>query len=218
MSPTSTSRLRWVGRCSTNWSVTARGRCLRPRCRPRSPPTLTPTQVRSTGTVCGWWSATATTRSGQWLGSTAGLSAATITRLTGQWQDDAAAFGKQSLTGTDYVYCWVDGIHLKVRLAQDKVCLLVMIGVRADGTKELVAVSDGFRESSESWADLLRDCKRRGMRLAQGSCRRGARHPCRHAEAPVAGWPVSGPPRPGAKPAPDARIDAGTGRRVRDVR
>jgi transposase-like protein len=61
------------------------------------------------------------------------------------------------------VYVWVDGIHLKVRLEQDKVCLLVMIGVRADGTKELVALSDGFRESRESWADLLRDCKRRGM-------------------------------------------------------
>ena len=59
---------------------------------------------------------------------------------------------------------WVDGIHLKVRLEQDKVCLLVMIGVRADGTKELIALADGFRESSESWADLLRDCKRRGMR------------------------------------------------------
>jgi Transposase, Mutator family len=57
----------------------------------------------------------------------------------------------------------VDGIHLKVRLEQDKVCLLVMLGVRADGTKELIALTDGFRESSESWADLLRDCKRRGM-------------------------------------------------------
>jgi Transposase and inactivated derivatives len=100
----------------------------------------------------------------QFLGSTAGLSAATVTRLTAQWQDDADAFGKRSLKGTDYVYCWVDGIHLKVRLEQDKVCLLVMIGVRADGKKELIAVSDGFRESSESWADLLRDCRRRGMR------------------------------------------------------
>jgi len=100
----------------------------------------------------------------QFLGSAAGLSAATITRLTAQWQDEAAAFNKRSLKGTDYVYCWVDGIHLKVRLEQDKVCLLVMIGVRADGKKELIAVSDGFRESSESWADLLRDCKRRGMR------------------------------------------------------
>ena len=61
------------------------------------------------------------------------------------------------------MYVWVDGIHLKVRLEQDKVCLLVMIGVRADGRKELVALADGFRESTESWADLLRDCKRRGM-------------------------------------------------------
>ena len=59
--------------------------------------------------------------------------------------------------------CWVDGIHLKVRLEADKVCLLVMIGVRADGRKELVALADGFRESAESWADLLRDCRRRGM-------------------------------------------------------
>jgi putative transposase len=65
--------------------------------------------------------------------------------------------------GSDYVYCWVDGIHLKVRLEQDKVCLLVVIGVRADGRKELVALADGFRESAESWADLLRDAKRRGM-------------------------------------------------------
>jgi putative transposase len=64
----------------------------------------------------------------------------------------------------DYVYLWVDGIHLKVRLEQDKVCLLVMIGVRADGRKELIALADGHRESTESWADLLRNCKRRGMR------------------------------------------------------
>ena len=99
----------------------------------------------------------------QFLGSTAGLSAATITRLTAQWQDDAEAFNNRSLTDTDYVYVWVDGIHLKVRLEQDKVCLLVMIGVRADGTKELVALADGFRESTESWADLLRSCRRRGM-------------------------------------------------------
>ncbi len=100
----------------------------------------------------------------QFLGSGAGLSAAAITRLTSQWQDDATAFGERSLAEVDYVYVWVDGIHLKVRLEQDKVCLLVMIGVRADGRKELIALSDGFRESTESWADLLRSCKRRGMR------------------------------------------------------
>src|SRR3954451_6533268 len=100
----------------------------------------------------------------QFLGSGAGLSAATITRLTAQWQDEARGFGNRPLTGTDYVYVWVDGIHLKVRLEQEKVCLLVMIGVRADGTKELIALDDGHRESTESWADLLRSCKRRGMR------------------------------------------------------
>jgi len=99
----------------------------------------------------------------QFCGSAAGLSAPTITRLTRQWQDEAKAFGERSLAGVDYVYLWVDGIHLKVRLEADKVCLLVMIGVRADGTKELVALADGYRESAESWADLLRDCKRRGM-------------------------------------------------------
>lgn len=98
------------------------------------------------------------------FGSAAGLSAATVTRLTAQWQDEARAFGSRSLADVDYVYLWVDGIHVKVRLEQDKICLLVMIGVRADGTKELVALADGFRESADSWADLLRDCKRRGMR------------------------------------------------------
>ena len=87
----------------------------------------------------------------QFLGSDQGLSAATITRLAGQWQDEARAFNARSLAGSDYVYCWVDGIHLKVRLKKDKVCLLVIIGVRSDGRKELVALADGFRESSESW-------------------------------------------------------------------
>lgn len=99
----------------------------------------------------------------QFLGSGAGLSATTITRLTAQWQDEANAFGDRDLSGTDYVYLWVDGIHLKVRLEQEKLCLLVMIGVRADGRKELVALADGYRESTESWADLLRSCRRRGM-------------------------------------------------------
>jgi transposase-like protein len=100
----------------------------------------------------------------QFLGSGAGLSASSVVRLTQAWQGEAAAFNARPLADVDYVYCWVDGIHVKVRLEQDKVCLLVMIGVRADGTKELVALADGFRESSESWADLLRSAKRRGMR------------------------------------------------------
>jgi transposase-like protein len=98
----------------------------------------------------------------EFLGTSHGLSAATITRLTRDWQDEAAAFNQRSLADADYVYVWVDGIHLKV-LAQDRVCLLVMIGVRADGTKELIALDDGHRESTKSWADLLRSAKRRGM-------------------------------------------------------
>lgn len=99
----------------------------------------------------------------QFLGSGAGLSAASITRLTTQWQDAATAFQERDLSDVDYVYLWVDGLHLKVRLEQEKLCLLVMIGVRGDGRKELVAITDGYRESTESWADLLRGCRRRGM-------------------------------------------------------
>jgi transposase-like protein len=98
------------------------------------------------------------------LGTDAGLSAATITRLTVQWQDEAHVFGNRDLSDVDYVYVWADGIHVNIRLDEEKLCLLVIIGVRVDGTKELVALSDGHRESAGSWADLLRDCKRRGMR------------------------------------------------------
>jgi transposase-like protein len=100
----------------------------------------------------------------QFLGSAAGLSAAAITRLTAQWTEDYHAFCKRDLSQVDYVYVWADGIHVNVRLEQDKLCLLVIVGVRADGSKELVALADGYRESTGSWADLLRDCARRGMR------------------------------------------------------
>jgi transposase-like protein len=100
----------------------------------------------------------------QFLGSAAGLSASTVTKLTATWQDEQRAFSGRDLSGVDYVYVWVDGIHVNIRLEEARLCLLVVIGVRADGTKELVALADGYRESGESWADLLRDCKRRGMR------------------------------------------------------
>jgi transposase-like protein len=101
---------------------------------------------------------------GQFLGSTAGLSAPVITKLTETWKVEAHAFSQRDLSGVDYVYLWADGIHVNIRLEEHKLCLLVMIGVRADGRKELVALSDGYRESVESWADLLRDAARRGMR------------------------------------------------------
>ena len=101
---------------------------------------------------------------GQFLGSSAGLSSSVITKLTETWRAEQRAFAARDLSDVDYVYLWVDGVHVNIRLEEHKLCLLVLIGVRADGRKELVALADGYRESTESWADLLRDCARRGMR------------------------------------------------------
>ncbi len=100
----------------------------------------------------------------QFVGACTGLSAPVITKLTQTWQAEASAFMTRDLFGVHYVYLWVDGIHLGIRLGEGKLWLLVMIGVRADGCVELIGHADGCRESAESWADLLRDCARRGMR------------------------------------------------------
>jgi putative transposase len=94
----------------------------------------------------------------------AGLSATNIARLTNEWEIEYRAFQQRSLADRDYVYVWVDGVHFNVRLEDDRLCTLVMIGVRPDGTKELITVEDGYRESAESWKTVLRDLKRRGMR------------------------------------------------------
>jgi transposase-like protein len=82
---------------------------------------------------------------GRFLGSSAGLSASAITRLTEQWKAEQPAFAERDLSEVDYVYLWADGIHVNVRLEEHKLCRLVMIGVRADGRKELVALADGYR-------------------------------------------------------------------------
>jgi transposase-like protein len=100
----------------------------------------------------------------EFFGSAAGLSSSVITRLTRQWQAERDAFMRRDLSGVDYVYVWVDGIHFNIRLEQERLCTLVVVGVRVDGTKELVALADGYRESTDSWADLLRDLRSRGMR------------------------------------------------------
>src|SRR5215212_6716080 len=97
------------------------------------------------------------------FGSAAGLSAAAIDRLLVAWQADYQTFSCRDLADRDFVYCWADGVHFRVRLEQARLCCLVIVGVRADGTKELVALVDGERESTDSWAELLRDCRRRGM-------------------------------------------------------
>ena len=101
----------------------------------------------------------------EFFGTEAGLSAAAITRLTASWEAEQKAFAHRGLHDRDYVYVWADGIHVKVRLGEDrKLCLLVIVGVRADGTKELVACTDGYRESTLSWSGVLNDLKARGMR------------------------------------------------------
>lgn len=93
----------------------------------------------------------------------AGLSSTNIARLTEAWSEEYKQFRFRSLKTRDYVYIWADGVHFNVRLEDDRLCTLVIIGVRPDGSKELVAVEDGYRESAESWREVLRDLKRRGM-------------------------------------------------------
>ncbi|MCP4006368.1 MAG: IS256 family transposase, partial [bacterium] len=94
-----------------------------------------------------------------------GLSPASITRLTAEWQADYDAFRKRDLSAQEFIYVWVDGVHFRVRLEEDRLCTLVVLGVRRDGTKELLAVDDGYRESSESWSSVLRDLSARGLRM-----------------------------------------------------
>ncbi len=102
---------------------------------------------------------------GEFFGSPSGLSASTVTRPAEAWQGERESFMGRDLSDRDYVYVWVDGIHTPVRLGGDgRLCSLVVVGARLDGTKELVAIEDGHRESEESWASLLRDLRKRGMR------------------------------------------------------
>ncbi|MEY9855060.1 putative transposase [Catenulispora sp. GAS73] len=100
----------------------------------------------------------------KFLGSTAGLSAAAVSRLTATWTEDHQAFQRRDLFGLDFVYVWADGVHLMVRLDEAKACVPVLVGVRADDSKELIALDSGYREPGESWASLLRGCALRGMR------------------------------------------------------
>ena len=98
------------------------------------------------------------------LGSeAAGFSATTITRLLNVWQEEYRAWRKRSLAGKEYVYIWADGVYFNIRLEEDRLACLVIVGVLPDGRKEVIALEDGYRESTESWASVLRDLKRRGM-------------------------------------------------------
>lgn len=99
----------------------------------------------------------------------AGLSANVVVRLKEQWCVEYEQWSKRDLSGRHYVYVWADGIHAKVRLEDDankKQCLLVLMGATVDGHKELIAVLDGYRESEQSWSELLLDLKQRGLTTA----------------------------------------------------
>lgn len=95
-----------------------------------------------------------------------GLSASTIARLKEVWADEHARWRKRDLSAKRYVYIWVDGIHLQARLEDQAQCILVIIGATPEGKKELIGFTDGTRESTQSWRDLLLDLKRRGLSMA----------------------------------------------------
>jgi putative transposase len=97
-----------------------------------------------------------------------GLSASTVVRLKASWEEEYQAWRKRSLAGQRYVYVWADGVYFNVRLGGDgespnRQCILVLIGATAEGKKELIAVQDGYRESEQSWSELLLDIKSRGL-------------------------------------------------------
>ena len=94
-----------------------------------------------------------------------GLSATTVTRLKAVWQQEYEAWSKRSLAGKEYVYVWADGVHFNIRLEEDRQCVLVLLGATADGHKELIAIVDGYRESEQSWKELLLDCQARGLTI-----------------------------------------------------
>jgi putative transposase len=96
-------------------------------------------------------------------GQEAPLSPSTISRLSRQFKEQYEAFDRQDLSGHTFVYIWADGIYLKAGLGTEKACLMVLIGADTEGVKHLIALREGYRESAESWGDLIRDCRRRGL-------------------------------------------------------
>jgi len=92
-----------------------------------------------------------------------GLSASVVTRLTTRWRDEHQEWCKRDLAGKEYVYIWADGVHFNIRLEEDRQCILVVIGATKDGDKEVIAIQDGYRESTQDWRELFLDLKSRGL-------------------------------------------------------
>ena len=117
-----------------------------------------------------------------------GLSAKTITRLKADWWKDYEAWQKRDLGTRRFLYIWADGVYFKPRMAEEKQCVLVIVGADEYGRKELLAMTDGFRESTQSWREVLLDLKRRGLnqdlKLAIGPSRQIA------LQSPAGQWTV----------------------------
>ena len=93
-----------------------------------------------------------------------GLSATTITRLKADWWHDYEAWQKRDLGARRFLYIWADGVYFKPRMSEEKQCVLVIVGADEYGRKELLAMTDGFRESTQSWREVLLDLRRRGLK------------------------------------------------------
>src|SRR5262249_57942598 len=101
-------------------------------------------------------------------GGARALRAATITRLKAVWEAEHQAWARRSLAGQHYVYVRADGVHFNIRLEEGRQCILVLMGATAEGKKELIAIADGYRESEQSWGELLLDSKARGLAVGPG--------------------------------------------------
>ena len=95
-----------------------------------------------------------------------GLSASVVTKLKNTWGKELEAWERRDLSSKEYVYVWADGVYFNVRLDDDRQCVLVLMGATKDGRKELLAIQDGFRESEQSWREMLLSLKRRGLKTA----------------------------------------------------
>ena len=95
-----------------------------------------------------------------------GFSSDTVLRLRGQWKEELNQWNKRCLQSKNYVYMWADGIHFQARMEQDKQCMLVVIGATPEGKKELIGFIDGYRESAQSWRELLLDLRARGLSIS----------------------------------------------------
>ena len=95
-----------------------------------------------------------------------GLSPAVVSRLKAEWAEEYAAWNRRDLSAERYVYVWADGIYSALRGEDDRLCLLVLIGVNEQGEKRLLALSDGYRESKASWLSVLQDLQARGLTTA----------------------------------------------------